>query len=122
MARMQNSEKQRIHIPLSWALVLGVLLFSIHPAATYIQEWRANQQQESEASIREMITAEMQKYAPQQKAVNPMNDSKLEELVRRLRQAEEEIATLRDKVSKLTSRLVSLAEAKETQNNQQIIE
>jgi hypothetical protein len=118
MARQETSEKTSMHIPLGRAVLIGALLLFLHPAASYVQEWRqgqAEQQRQTTLQLIEEALGEREMHPQAFTAGEPLEVRQLREtqgeLTSRIQSMDEQIAELSDRVSKLTSRLISLAES-----------
>lgn len=127
MARQEESEKTKMHIPLGRAILIGALLVFIHPAATYLQQWRQGQDEQHRQITLQLIEAALgeRDLTPQSFAagetpeVGQLRESQ-SELTARIQSMDAEITELSDRVSKLTSRLISLAESSQVASYEQL--
>lgn len=118
MARQEANEKTSMHIPLGRAVLIGALLLFLHPAASYFQDWRrvqAEQQRQTTLQLIEEALGDRSLNPQTISAGEPLEVGQLREsqnaLVARIQSMDEQISELSDRVSKLTSRLISLAES-----------
>jgi hypothetical protein len=121
MARQEANDKASMHIPLGRAVIIGALLLFIHPAASYVQEWRQAQTEqhrqitlqliETALSERDMSPQAFSAGEPQEVGLLRNSHS---DLAARVQAMDEQVSELSDRVSKLNSRLISLAESSQT--------